>query len=441
VSEIRGLTPGNPAVFGDVDGLRRTAEGLREAAGELESRRRALSATVDQLVGSRQTAASAVVGQPMGGMGPPTAPDSYVPGARVPAGSWSGMAASNFKLLWGSREDLLARLAAIGRDAGVILDGLARELAWAADEAEGARQAAEAAGLTVDAGYRIVRTAAPGCDANPEARTAFTARAVAAAQTGFDAAFARADLARLAAKVALEGLLAPGWRPLARTADELDPVYLAAAAPAMRAEGLASRLKRAETALARAEELRASGPRGEDLGRARRAAADARESVRVLGEATGKARALADGSPVRAVVGLGEKRVPGFKAIPGLRQVPVAGVVFAVGGSALDVSDGVPMPRAIAANTGAVLATTAATGVVATAVTASAPAWVAVGSVIVVGYGVGSAVHGLIAYGDVTHDFVQDWDTIKEAPGWVGDRAGAMASTARGDGARTPAGG
>jgi hypothetical protein len=47
----------------------------------------------------------------------------------------------------------------------------------------------------------------------------------------------------------------------------------------------------------------------------------------------------------------------------------------------------------------------------------TAPAWVVAGSLAVLSYGIGSAVHGWIAYGDPTYDFDQDLATLRASAG------------------------
>jgi hypothetical protein len=45
----------------------------------------------------------------------------------------------------------------------------------------------------------------------------------------------------------------------------------------------------------------------------------------------------------------------------------------------------------------------------------------------VVGYGVGNAVHGLIAHGDILHDFKSDWHDVSNGARWVGDKTSQAA--------------
>jgi hypothetical protein len=368
--------------LGDIDGLHRSAASLSEAAGALDQQRAALSGVLS--------------------------------GATTGAGAWTGEAARAFTSDALDTAGDLRHLAEACRTAGDILTRLARALGDILTEAQGLRLRALTAGIELTPGYHVAPTG-PG-----DTFDFYKGILAEELRERFADLHERAAGVRRAAAVELHGVLPPGWVPNA------DFAARAEKAAAFAGSGVAvydARKQRARQARVQAAELRATwqaekgtfgsgGLRRQAEWAERRAARLTKAQQAAAGVAMGPARGglrIVNGS-VDELAGLAGRG----GRIPLARYAPVLGAGTAVAGTFGDRRNGVPTGRAVAANAaplviGGVL--TAAAGVV------TAPAWVVAGSLAVLSYGIGSAVHGWIAYGDPTYDFDQDLATLRAGAG------------------------
>jgi hypothetical protein len=366
--------------FGDVDGLHRAAAGLADAADGIDQQRVALGGVLS--------------------------------GATMGAGAWTGEAARAFASDVLDTAGDLGDLVAACRTAGDILERLARALGAIRAEAEPLRLRALDAGIEITPDYHVAPIG-PGYEFQ------FYKGVLAEELRGrFAELHERAGGIRRAAAVELHGVLPPGWVPKADLAARAEKALAAAGS----GEAVhAAREHRAARARAQAAELRATwqAEKGTFGSGGLKSRADwATNRAARLAKAEQAAAGIAAG-PVSRGLGWVNGSVDDLAGLAGhggriplARYAPVLGVATAVTGTLGDRRNGVTTAKAVAANAaplvvGGVL--TVAAGVV------TAPAWVVAGGLAVLSYGIGSAVHGWIAYGDPTYDFDQDAAAIRGA--------------------------
>jgi hypothetical protein len=375
--------------FGDIDGLNRAAVDLDH-----------LSQVADQHLRGVNAAATAV----------------------VTVDTWHGTAASAFAERAVYIDKRLGGAVSTASRSAIVLRRLATDLDAARALAEGARRTAAAAGIAVTPTYEVPGDLTPGrCTYQSDIDAGERA------SSSFDEAREAAERAWRAAAAGLQEIWSP-WLDQAHQAKAVGSTTGVLLLPAAAADRRKEVTKYWDTARKAADARRRSGLRGAELTRARgeyklateRWWANSRQYDRSWS-------ATKEG--LYAWAGKAHERQAGTflgKAgkLRGAKGIPVVGAAMAGVGTYADIQEGVDPKRAIAANAASLVAATAAVALV------SGPAMPLVATALVigvVGYGVGNAVHGLIAHGDILHDFKSDWHDVSRGARWVGDKTSQAA--------------
>jgi hypothetical protein len=383
--------------FGDTDGLQRAAATLDTLGQRADQERRAVAAVTAALT-SRD--------------------------------NWGGAAARAFEASTHNLHGHLRGAAGAAVRTAAVLRQLATDLLAAEDLDQRARQAALAAAAPVTTPRVPTSTPSFGPVDQPDLRARADANALAAREA--------AEAAWRKAAFALQGIWASElfWAQASDVGNKAGGMAAAWQAAAETRKELADHWRGVEQQ--RRAGVLASDATGETLGALRDARNAARDNwwknTKLYGKAEGWAKEgwyARAGHAVNYSVGdlgkaVGVTRAAGeaggLMRVAG--EVPILGIAAGAANTAADIESGVNPTRAVVANTASLLVTTAAVAVL------SGPAMPFVATALVIGFvgwGVGNAVHGLLAYGDLTHDFKSDFHAVGNAAGWVGHKAGDAA--------------
>ncbi|HKE99092.1 MAG TPA: WXG100 family type VII secretion target [Actinomycetes bacterium] len=377
--------------LGDHVGVRLASQDLARAGDDLDELRRALDGLVESLAGR--------------------------------SGTWAGPASEAFSWRFMRYAEAVGRLVDELGTASAALARLSAELEAARQEAEAVAGRAQAVHVAVDpAAYRlqpVLRGTEPHGVADLLAEREVW--------LGLQAAHEHAERARRRATAELAPILPSTIGRYAGSYTDLDKVRQAVMSPVTYASTLAAWADWKDRRVAAAKAAKAGTSRGST----ERAAARARLAA---------ARSAAARAGARADEVAHLARLPPDVLGKAARGVPVLDVLAFGAGVAGDADRGVPAPQAVAANGASIVAAEAATvGATAIAGTVGAPVVVGVIAVAVVGYGVGTAAHSLIAYGDL-REFGEDSRKVKGATEVLGERmrGNSIVSSIKGVAVRLP---